>query len=84
MNDFKILIFMQCCQLFLYEIYLCKCLRTYMYCVQKLSKCRNHLHHLGSNVSKYIHEIPAVCEGCSLHSAENETQCDTSQLSLSR
>ena len=52
---------------------------THLYCVKKLSKCRNHRHHLGSNVSKYIQEIPAACEICSLHSAENETQCDTSQ-----
>ena len=33
---------------------------THLYCVKKLSKCRNHLHHLGSNVSKYIQEIPAA------------------------
>ena len=54
-----------------YILVLCK--------IKKLSKCRNHRHHLGSNVSKYIQEIPAACEICSLHSAENETQCDTSQ-----
>ena len=56
----------------------------FVLCKTAIYECRNHLHHLGLNVSKYIHEIHAVCEECSLHSAENETQCDTSKLNLTR